>query len=195
MTMRRGLGVRLPVVLAAALIASAGSAAELPRKSAPLAIGINGAKPLSLDSYKGKAVVLAFILTPCPHCQHTTGILTQLQKEYGPRGLQVLAAAIDQGAESLVPGFLQHFGPNFPVGFVTYETAAQYLQHSPMLILHVPALVFIDRQGTIHAEYEGDDKFFTDDQQEKNLREQIEKLLHTGDLTRKAPAVKTAPKN
>ena len=40
----------------------------------------------------------------------------------------------------------------------------------------MPQLVFIDRQGTIRAQYPGDDKFFADDQ-EKHIREQIEALL------------------
>jgi cytochrome oxidase Cu insertion factor (SCO1/SenC/PrrC family) len=190
MTMRRGLGTLL-----AAVLASTVGAVDLPRKSPALAIGLNGGKTLPVDSLKGKAVLLAFILTTCPHCQHTTGILKQLQAEYGPRGLQVVEAAIDQGAEPLVPGFVQHFSPNFPVGFVTYDVAAEYLQHSPMLILHVPALVFIDRQGTIRAEYEGDDRFFSEEVQEKNLRDQIEKLLRAGDMTRKTQAGKTAAKN
>jgi cytochrome oxidase Cu insertion factor (SCO1/SenC/PrrC family) len=178
MTLRRALGALLILVFVA-------SAMDLPRKSPALEIGMNGGKPLQIEGYRGKAVVLAFILTTCPHCQHTTGILKQLQTDYGPRGVQIVEAAVDQNAEMLVPSFVQRFAPNFPVGFVLYDTAAAYLQHSPLLIMHVPALVFIDRQGTIRAEYEGDDKFFLDDMQEKNLRDQIEKLLHSGDTTRK----------
>jgi len=197
--MRRGLGTPLAAVpmaaLMVALMATTGAAVDLPRKSPAPASGLNGGKQLPLDSYKGKAVLLAFILTTCPHCQHTTGLLKQLQAEYGPRGLQVVEAAIDQGAEALVPAFVLHFDPNFPVGFVSYDTTAEYLQHSPMLIMHVPALVFIDRQGTIRAEYEGDDKFFSDDVQEKNLHDQIEKLLHSGDMTRKTQAGKPPAKN
>ena len=182
------------LLLAAALITVSAAAVDLPRKSPPLIIGMSGGKPLAIDQYKGKAVLLAFILTTCPHCQHTTSILNQMQTEYGPRGLQVVEAAIDQGGESLVPGFVQHFAPRFPVGFVTYDASAEYLQHNPMMIMHVPALVFIDRQGMIRAEYEGDDKFFTDEVQEKNLREQIEKLLHPADAPHKTAASKTASK-
>jgi hypothetical protein len=52
----------------------------------------------------------------------------------------------------------------------------EYLQHPVILRLLMPQVVFIDRQGTIRAQYAGDDKFFIDDQ-EKHLREQIEALL------------------
>jgi thiol-disulfide isomerase/thioredoxin len=132
MTMRRRPGkllAALPMtLLMAASITTTGAAVDLPRKSSALAIGLIGGKQLTLDSFKGKAVLLAFILTTCPHCQHTTGLLKQLQAEYGPRGLQVVEAAIDQGAAGAVPGFIQRFDPNFPVGFVTYDAAAEYLQ-------------------------------------------------------------------
>ena len=185
--MRRGW----TAAAAMAATMAAAMAVELPRKSPALAIGINDGKPLAIESYRGKAVLLAFILTTCPHCQYTTGILKQLQAEYGPRGLQVVEAAIDGNAPMAVPGFVQRFQPNFPVGFVTYEAAVEYLQHPLTLILHVPALVFIDRQGTIRAEYEGDAPFFSDAKQEQNLRGAIEKLL--GGAVRKAPA-KTAAK-
>jgi hypothetical protein len=41
----------------------------------------------------------------------------------------------------------------------------------------MPILAFIDRQGVIRAQYEGDDKFFSEEQQEKNLSDRIEELL------------------
>jgi thiol-disulfide isomerase/thioredoxin len=191
MTMRRGLGG----LVAAVAMAATAAAVTVPRKSPALSIGLPGGGKLTLDTYKGKAVLLAFIQTTCPHCQHTTGILKQLQADYGPRGLQVVEAAINEGAEELVPGFVRQFEPNFPVGFVSYDVATEYLQHNPMLIMYVPALVFIDRGGTIRAEFEGSDKLFAEDVQEKNLREQIEKLLHAGDVTRKTQSGKAPAKN
>jgi peroxiredoxin len=173
------VAVAAAAMIAVAMIAMAtiAGAVELPRKSPPIEIGLPGGKQLSIESYRGKAVVLAFILTTCPHCQHTTGILKEMQADYGARGLQVVEVAIDQAASSAVPGFIEHFQPNFPVGFATYDAASAYLQHPSELILHVPALVFIDRQGTIRAEYEGDAKFFSEDQQDKNMRAEIGKLL------------------
>ncbi len=185
------------LVLTSMVLTSApASAVDLPRKAAPLSIGMAGGKQVQVESYKGKAVLLAFILTTCPHCQYTTALLKNLQTEYGPKGLQVLEAAIDQDAAGLVAGFVMHFGPNFPVGYVPYETSSDFLQHNPMLIMHVPALVFIDRQGIIRAEYEGDDKFFADEVQEKNLRAQIEKVLHpAAEAPRKATPSKSGAGN
>jgi hypothetical protein len=58
----------------------------------------------------------------------------------------------------------------------------------------MPILAFIDRQGIIRAQYEGDDKFFSEDQQPKNLTDKIEELLKEGtagakkSVPRKTPA-------
>jgi thiol-disulfide isomerase/thioredoxin len=183
------------MLLGAGLMAATAAAVDLPRKSPDLSIGLPGGKQLLLGSYHGKAVLLAFILTTCPHCQYTTGLLKELQSEYGPQGLQIVEAAIDQAGDTLVPGFVMRFAPNFPVGFVTYDTSAAYLQHNPMLIMHVPALVFIDRQGTIRAEHEGDDNFFAEDVQEKNIRNEIVKLLHPGGVARKTQTARTPAKD
>jgi thiol-disulfide isomerase/thioredoxin len=151
-------------------------AATLPRHSPELAIETNSGKQLLLSSYKGKVVVAIFILTYCPHCQKTVEHLSKLQKEMGPRGLQVVASAIEEMASSAVPEFIRRYQPPFPVGYNDRNTALEYLQHPFGARLLMPQIVFIDRTFTIRAQYPGDDKFFGDDQ-EKNLREQIEKLL------------------
>jgi peroxiredoxin len=152
------------------------SAAEVPRPSPDFAINMLGGQQIRVSQYKGKVCVLAFILTTCPHCQKTVGYLSAMQKEYGPRGLQVLASAIEDMAAMNVPDFIKRFQPPFPVGFSNQNDADGYLQHPVIYRLLMPQLVFIDRQGTIRAQYGGDDKFFADDQ-DKHIREQIEALL------------------
>lgn len=167
---------RFSNLLTVAAALSAATAATLPRQAPELTIHLNGGKSIQLSSYKGKAVVLAFILTTCSHCQATTGLLAKAQADYGPRGLQVLESAIDQGAEAFVPRFIQQFAPPFPVGFNDFNTAQEFMQHSPMLIMHMPGVVFIDRSGRIVAQYEGDDPDMMGDQN-KHLRERIEQIL------------------
>ena len=84
---------QLPVLLV--LLSLSAQAATIPRKAPPFAIQMNDGKQVQLGTYKGKVVVLAFILTTCPHCQAVTRVLNKLQPEYAPRGLQVLESAID----------------------------------------------------------------------------------------------------
>ena len=150
-------------------------AAPLPRPSPDFTIHLMPSGEVSPAQYQGKVVVLAFILTTCSHCQNSTQMLSGLQREYGPRGLQVMAAAFNEMAHMLVPDFIKQFEPAFPVGYSNRQEVQAYLDHSPQLQLFVPALVFIDRKGMIRHQYTGDDPFFQN--QEKNVRETIEQLL------------------
>ena len=170
---------RLLTVLALGVCASVG--ATVPRPSPEFAINTNSGKQILLSSYRGKVVALAFILTYCPHCQKTIGILSQMQKEYGPRGFQVLASATEEGAAMAVPGFIQRFHPPFPVGFNDRGQVIEYLQRSAGIAMMMPQLVFIDRAGVIRGQFSGEEPFFAEGQQEPNIRKEIEMLT-------KAPA-------
>jgi peroxiredoxin len=169
-------------ILAGVWVAAMANAAEVPRPSPDFAINMMSGEQIQLSQYKGKVCVVAFILTTCPHCQKTVGYLSTMQNEYGPRGFQVIASAIEDMAKMNVPDFIKRFQPPFPVGFSSQNDVDGYLQHPVILRLLVPQLVFIDRNGTIRAQYGGDDKFFAEEQ-DKHLREQIEALL------KEAPAV------
>jgi thiol-disulfide isomerase/thioredoxin len=184
MTMKRCLAMLALIPLCVA------QAQQLPRKAPEYTINRIGDKPLLLSQYKGKPVVLAFILTYCSHCQRTVGFLSKDQDEYGPRGLQVLACAIENGSQIAVPGFVRNFKPTFPVGYSEGPTALAFLQHPMVKVPIMPLLAFIDRQGMIRAQFEGDDEKFFGEQHDQNLRAQIEALFKIG-APRKAPG---APK-
>ena len=148
-------------------------------------------KPVALSQYRGKVVALIFILTTCPHCQKTIGLLAKQQNEFGPSGLQVVASAVDTTAALAVPNFIKTFNPPFPVGYNTDSNAVlDYLQHPRMVVPYMPLLVFIDRQGVIRAQYEGHDPFMDEASQEANLRAKITELLKAGEPPRKTPAAK-----
>jgi thiol-disulfide isomerase/thioredoxin len=171
--MKRGLCV---TAICAALFAAVASAAEVPRRSPEFSIALNSGKQVLLSSYRGKVVALMFVLTYCPHCQQAIQTVSRLQTEYGPRGFQALASAIEDMASLAVPDFVRRFQPPFPVGFNNRDQVLEYLQHPPMYKLLMPQLVFVDREGVIRAQYAGDDAFFGADE-EKNLRAKIESLL------------------
>lgn len=172
---------RLATTLLAMLLVAAGalSAQQVPRKAGEFAITMPGGKQLLLSNYRGKVVVLAAILTTCPHCQHTVQLLSTLQNELGPRGLQVLGCAVQEAANLAVPLFVKQFNPPFPVGYnMDAGGVLTFFQYGQNNIPHMPILAFIDRQGVIQAQHEGgDEKFFGDPQQAENLRTQIEALL------------------
>lgn len=173
-------------IVFAALSALAVQAATIPRPAPDIAIGMKNGPAVHPSQYRGKVVVVAFILTTCSHCQRTTGYLNKLQKELGPRGLQVIESAVEQNAEASVAEFSRRFETPYPVGFNGLMDAMNFMQHPIMQGPHMPLLAFIDRKGMIRAQYEGNADFFGD-QQEQNLRQQIEALLKEG-----APAGKKA---
>ncbi len=175
--------------LALLSLAAAAGAANLPRQSHELTIGLPDGGKVLLSQYKGKVVAVCFILTTCPHCQKTVGFLSKAQKDFGPRGFQVLASAIEQDSLAHVPAFVKQFNVPFPVGSSDPMTAVDWMQHPPMVNPLMPMIAFVDRQGVIRAQFEGNDEKFFNDQQEQNLRTQIETLLKES-----APAKKAAPK-
>jgi hypothetical protein len=115
--------------------------------------------------------------------------LIQNQNEFGPRGFQALASAIEEGARGDVPKFVRQFNPPFPVGYNELRAALDFMQHPPMVGPIMPLLVFVDREGVIRAQYEGHEPFLAADQVETNLRAKILELLNGG-----APPAKGAPR-
>ena len=153
------------------------SAAQTPRPSPEFTINMGEGKQTLLSSYRGKPTVVVFILTYCSHCQKTVGILTKLHREYAPRGLNVIAVAVEDMAAMAVPGFIKQFQPSFPVGFAFRDQVVEYLQHPPQLVMLMPQLVFLDKGFNIREQHGGDDQAFFENQ-EASIRRAIETLLN-----------------
>jgi cytochrome oxidase Cu insertion factor (SCO1/SenC/PrrC family) len=166
--------------LAAALIVSVAAlpAAQVPRQSPEYAFTLGNGQQALLSKYKGKVVVLEFLLTTCPACQETSRILSKLNSELGAKGFQPIGVAINPDAD--LTGFIRQYNVNFPVGKGSRESAYAYLQHSIMAPnFYVPQLVFIDRKGVIRGQYGGSDPFVSNNK-EANIRAMVEKLLTEG---------------
>jgi peroxiredoxin len=168
--------VLLPTTLISLSIAFA---QQIPRKAPDWTIDMPSGKPITLSQYTGKAVLLAFILTTCPHCQKTVGYLAKDQQTYGPRGFQVLASAIDQGVPAVIPPFVKEFQLPFAVGYNTDGNAMlALLGYSRDHLPHMPILLFIDAKGTIREQHEGSEEAaYFNLQQERNLQKSIEALV------------------
>ena len=150
-------------------------AQQVPRPAGEFAISTTNGKQILLSQYAGKVVVLAFMFTTCPHCQHTSQILSKIQNDLGGQGLQILGSFFNDNAAFLVPGFVTQFQPAFPVGYATRDQVNDYLEHAPGKPTYVPELVFIDRNRQIRGQYTGNDDFFKD--QETSIRNFTEMLL------------------
>ena len=179
------------VIAALTLLTSPIAAAPiLPRPSPDFAINLGQGKQIRISQYKGKTVVVAFILTYCSHCQKVVGVLSKMQNEYGARGLQVLASATEDMAAAALPGFLRQYAPAFPVGINTTAEFIAYMQHPTMLQLYMPGLMFIDKDGVIREQYEGRDAFLEESSVEKNIRAKVEEMLKQAAGTPKKTAAK-----
>lgn len=165
------------------LLPHAARTAELPRKAPEYIIRLSGGQTLPLSQYKGHVVILAFIETFCPHCQATVGVLTRLQNEYRPRGLQVLATAIDKEAPKALPLFVKNFSPSFPVGYNDRASAGDFFHPTGALPL-MPLMAILDGQGIIRIQHQGEEPYFDD--LEANLRKEIEPLLRSLTPVRKS---------
>ena len=155
------------------------AAQQLPRKAGDWAIQTVDGKQIQIGSYRGKVVLLAFILTTCPHCQKTIGVLSGLQPKYGPLGVQFLASAVEGNAKAAVPGFVQSFHVPFPVGFNDdVQKVLAFWQNPPAQVPLMPVIMLIDRQGVIRFQHDGHDSDFFNDQ-EKRFRAEMDELLRT----------------
>jgi peroxiredoxin len=165
---------------AAALLAPMATAAATPRPAPELEFISHSGERIKLGNYKGKkAVLIEYLLTTCPHCQKTAEMLSTIQSQYGAKGLQVLGIAINAEARQQLPDFSVKYARNFPVGITDHDQAASFLQHSSMMPMLMPQLVFIDRKGIIVEQVGGDNAKWYENQ-EKNLRADVEKLVQGG---------------
>ncbi len=174
----------------ALLAAQAALAANVPRPAGDLAINLAPGKQIHVSQYKGKTVVVAFILTYCTHCQNAIRALIKAQSEFGARGVQVLATATEDTAAASLPKFMKEFAPNFPVGYNQAGEFMSYMQHPPMLVPYMPGLMFIDKNGVIQAQYEGRDAFLEESATERNIFAKLREMLGTGQAGRPVPGKK-----
>jgi thiol-disulfide isomerase/thioredoxin len=175
----------LPVLLLAASPFAAFAQAPVPNPPAPQVprpaanIGIQTApeKYTWISEFQGKTCIVAFIMTTCPHCQYTTGILSKIQTDYAAKGVRVIASAIEPMSSLHIPGFVKQFQPTFPVGYNEQGYINKFLglpENDPMF---VPQVVFIDKSGIIRAQFTGDSPEMVKDVQEKKLRETLDRVL------------------
>lgn len=165
-------------------------AAEVPRQSPEFVLNYPGGKQDLLSKQRGKVVLVEFLFTTCPHCQHTAGIFSKLQADYGSKGFQAIGVAFNDMAQMLVPDFIRDYGAKFPVASAGREQVMSYLSLSAMERFVVPQIVLIDKKGVIRAQSPplGDPKL----QDEANLRTQIEALLKEGAAPTTSSAAKPA---
>ena len=145
------------------------------RPAPPLSIHMADGSTKLLSGYKGKVVVLALLNTGCSHCQHFAQELSKFQKEYGPKGVQIVGVLFDKEAKAELANFSARYVQGFAVGYSDEATVTKWLEQSPEQGFFVPAVAFIDRQGRLVSQHLGDDNLFQDP--DTNIRHKLDQML------------------
>ncbi|MGJ5818002.1 TlpA disulfide reductase family protein [Paludibaculum fermentans] len=175
-------------LLAALCLSSAAVAETLPRPAGEIKFIAHTGETITLSGLKGKVVVLEFLLTTCPHCQEMARRLSGLQKEFGPKGLQVIGLAIDENAGANLRNFVVKSGASFPLGVYDYMQSRAYLQIPDVVRMSMPHIAILDRKGLIQVHHGAEEPWMGDNVIDANLRADITRLLG------QAPAAKPAAK-
>jgi peroxiredoxin len=166
---------------------------KVPKPAPELVLALNSGEQLLLSKFRGKVVVLEFLLTTCPHCQRCSAVMQKVQNDMGgEKAFVALGAAVNPNdmteARMLIPSYVYNLGLKVPVGYAKREMAYQWLEATgPGANLYFPQLVFIDKKGIIR-EYRPatQEEWFKNE--EANIRKSVEALMKEGPGVAGAPA-------
>ncbi len=103
-------------------------------------------KPFKLSDLKGKVLVLDLWATWCGPCRSSIPELVNLQKEFGPKGLEVIGLDIDPDSDTPedVKAFAKEFEINYKLAFADRELAISLMRGG-----NIPQSIIVNRDGQI----------------------------------------------
>jgi len=146
---------RIVLALAAALallpaLAGAGSRSEAPRQAPRFDLPAR-AGSVSLDSLRGKVVLVDFWASWCGPCRASFPWLREMSDRYGPKGLAVVAIDLDKDRKA-ADAFLEEFPAPFTVAFDPAGRTAEAFGVRAM-----PTSFLVDRAGRVVYAHAGFD--------------------------------------
>src|SRR5712692_1483920 len=97
-----------------------------------------------LSDFRGKAVILNFWATWCSPCTIEMPWFVELQRQYGPEGLQVLGVAMDDASKEDIAKFAKDMGVNYPILIGKESVGDAYGG-----VQFLPTTYFIGRDGKV----------------------------------------------
>jgi len=142
-------------VMRSALLAAAVAACDAPARGGPPRLGepapeyaavtLDGGMPVTLDSLRGRPVLLNVWATWCHPCREEMPDLERLHRDRGAAGLQVVGVSIDErGQEQSIREFLHRFGVTYAVWLDPEDRVSP-----TFALIGVPGTFLIDRQGIL----------------------------------------------
>jgi peroxiredoxin len=101
-------------------------------------------KTIHLSDFRGKGVLLNFWATWCQPCKIEMPWFAELQKQYGPQGLQIVGIAMDDASPKEIGEFAHDLGVNYPI-LVGKEAVGDAYGGVQFL----PATFYIGRDGKV----------------------------------------------
>ena len=116
---------------------------------------LNAEKPATLESLKGKVVLVAFWTHGCSNCIHTLPRLNSWYSKYKDRGFEIVGVHTPEFGYEKEPDnvrkAIRKFGIQYPVAMDDdYATWKAYSNH------YWPAHYFVDRKGIIRYQHAGE---------------------------------------
>ncbi len=140
--------------------------------------------------FAGKPMLIVFMGTWCPNCADEAPLLRDLDEEYGPRGLEIVALSFEytddlERNRRQVKRFVERFGATYPILLAGTTKGAP----SSTAILPLagwegyPTTLFLDRSHRIvkiHSGFEGPATGERFTKLKKEIEGAVEMLLRTG---------------
>jgi cytochrome c biogenesis protein CcmG/thiol:disulfide interchange protein DsbE len=100
---------------------------------------------VSLQTLRGKVVLLNVWATWCHPCRDEIPELQRIHERYRDRGLELVGVSVDAaGDDEAIQAFMRRYGMTYPVWRDPSETVS-----STFLVVGVPATFLIDRTGIL----------------------------------------------
>ena len=108
-------------------------------------------KRYDLLDYRGKWLVLDFMITNCPHCKSMSNILEKVQSKYGSAKMAVLSITVTPPEnQTTVAQYVKENKLSIPILFDMGQMTAVYMKVDPQRpSFDTPHLFVIDPNGNI----------------------------------------------
>ena len=116
-------------------------------------LGSNNGTFVTPADFSGKTVLINFWATWCAPCRREMPMLMDLQREYGPQGLQVIGIALDDVQSAM--DFAKTYGISYPILLGEADVMATSYAYGNIDGV-LPYSVLVDREGVIRWQYGGE---------------------------------------